>query len=109
MVWVKMKHKSDGSQHGFESPPKLLPTGSVDRILLVGGKNLTMFQSIGLLFFGLCFVSAGLICGVEFGFKGDAVYLLLFAAAITLWGAVMIVNGLRSIFGRLFRSKQVSP
>jgi len=103
-----MKQQSDRSQHGLEGPPKLLPTGSVDRVLLIGGKNLTMFQSIGLLFIGLCVVSLGLVGWVEFGFHGDAVYLLLFAAAVTLWGAVMIVNGIRSIAGRLCRSKQTS-
>jgi hypothetical protein len=104
-----MKHKSDNPQNGLERLPKLVPSGSVDRVLLIGGKNLTIFQSIGLLFIGICFVIVGLFGGVEFGFHGYAVYLLLFVAAITLWGIAMIVNGLRSIAGRLFRSKRTNP
>jgi len=78
-------------------------------VLLVGGKNLTMFQSIGLVFIGLCFVSVGLICGIGFGLHGYTVYLLLFAAGITLWGALMIINGLRCIAGRLFRLRDIRP
>ena len=39
--------------------PRLVPTGNVDDVLLTGkshGKNLTLFQSIGLAVLGLCVV-----------------------------------------------------
>ena len=39
--------------------PRLVPTGNVDEVLLTGkshGKNLTLFQSVGLAVLGLCVV-----------------------------------------------------
>jgi hypothetical protein len=35
-------------------PKPLIPTGSVDRILFLGGKQLTVFQSVGLVVIGVC-------------------------------------------------------
>jgi hypothetical protein len=35
--------------------PRLVPTGSVDKVLLTGRKNLTLFQSVGLAVVGLAF------------------------------------------------------
>jgi len=108
-----MKRKPDERQHGLDRPPKLLPAGSVNRVLLVGAKNLTIFQSVGLMFIGVC-VSAGvggLILVGEFGFgagasdHADAVYLLLFAGAMILWGVVMFVNGARGVARRIRRGR----
>jgi membrane protein CcdC involved in cytochrome C biogenesis len=103
-------------QRGFNEPPKLLPAGSVNRVLLLGGKNLTVFQSVALMFIGVC-VAGGIGIPVfltEFsgGSSGgdhlDALYLLLAMGLLIVWGAVMFVNGLRSLAKRLHGSKRAS-
>jgi hypothetical protein len=109
---LNMKRKPDERQHGLDRPPKLLPAGSVNRVLLIGAKNLTIFQSVGLMFIG---VVAGGVGGLflvgEFGFGAaanghtDAVYLLLFAGVMILWGVVMLVNGARGVAGRIRRGR----
>jgi hypothetical protein len=100
-----MRLKRDERRHRFEKSPKLVPVGSLDRVLLIGGKDLTMFQSIGLVFFGL-WVAAGIgapVLMVEFGSEsgsGDhrgTLYLILVAGAMVIWGSVMLFNGLRGI------------
>jgi hypothetical protein len=108
-----MKRKPDERQHGLDRPPKLLPAGSVNRVLLIGAKNLTIFQSVGLMFIGVCVAGGvgGLILVGEFGFgarandHADAVYLLLFAGAMILWGVVMFVNGARGVARRIRRGR----
>jgi hypothetical protein len=72
---------------------------------------LTIFQSIGLIFIGLCVAGGvgGLIFVAGFGFgvgAGDhsyAFYLLFFACAMVLWGLVMVVNGILGVVRRLRR------
>jgi hypothetical protein len=108
-----MKRKQNERQRGSDRPPKLLPAGSVNRVFLIGGKNLTMFQSVGLMFIGICVAGGvgGLILVGEFGFRAgakdhtDAVYLLLFAGAMILWGVVMFVNGVRGVARRIRRKR----
>src|SRR5579859_2144725 len=42
-----------------DAPPRLVPTGNVDEVLLTGksrGRDLTLFQSVGLAVFGVCLV-----------------------------------------------------
>lgn len=86
-------------QHGVEHPPKLVPAGSVNRVLLLGGKNLTVFQSVGLLFIGVCVGAIGGSLLVEFR-HFDAIYLLLAGTLLFLWGLLMIFNGARGIVRR---------
>jgi hypothetical protein len=109
---LHMKREPDERQHGLDRPPKLLPAGSVNRVLLSGAKNLTIFQSVGLMFIGVVAGGVGgrVLVG-EFGFgagasdHADAVYLLLFAGAMTLWGVVMFVNGARGVARRIRRGR----
>lgn len=108
-----MKRKPGELKDGLDRPPKLLPAGSVDRVMLLGGKNLTTFQSIGLIFIGICVTGGigGLMYVAEFGFEtgagdhGHAFYLLFLATAAILWGLVMIVNGFRGLARRAFRKR----
>jgi hypothetical protein len=96
-----MKRKADQQQHGLEHPPKLLPAGSVNRVLLIGGKNLTMFQSIGLIFMGLCFAGTGGSLVHALGGRLDAIYFLVPGVLLVLWGLVMFVNGVLGVTRRL--------
>jgi type IV secretory pathway TrbL component len=108
-----MRHIHDQAQRSFHKVPKLVPAGSVNRVLLIGGKNLTMFQSVGLMFIGVCVAAGvgGLLFVAEFGFEaksGDhtyAIYLLLAGSALVLWGLVMFINGLRGVVRRIWRRK----
>jgi hypothetical protein len=109
---LNMKREPDERQHGLDRPPKLLPAGSVNRVLLIGAKNLTIFQSVGLMLIGVVAGGVGgrFLVG-EFGFGAaanghtDAVYLLLFAGAMILWGVVMFVNGVRGVARRVLRGR----
>jgi len=91
---------------------RLVPAGSVNRVLMVGGKNLTTFQSLGLTLIGLC-VAGGigapiLVSEHLFGKEGDhsEVFLLLLGAAlIVLWGIAMVVNGLRGVVRNIGRRR----
>ena len=108
-----MKPKTTSGQHGIEHPPKLLPAGTVNRVLLLGGKNLSMFQSFGLMFIGVCVAGIGSSSFMaEFRSRAgdhlDAIYLLLAAALLFVWGLVMFFNGVRGVVSRL-RLKQRTP
>lgn len=80
--------------------PKLIPTGSVDRVLLLGGRNLTLFQSVGLSVISL-------LCAAGFGTFfwslarerdwSGSLFLLLGTGVMGLWGGVMTVNGILGI------------
>src|SRR5271169_4243775 len=97
-----MKHKRDKRDAG---PPKFQPLGSFTRVLLRGGKNLTMFQSVSLAVFGLCValgVGVPALVG-EFSLESSFarmgshyrdVTMLFFGAAMILLALVMITNGL---------------
>jgi hypothetical protein len=91
-----------------ENVPKLIPTGSLNKVLLVGGKNLTLFQSLWLIVFGLLVAIGFGISFVSLAKEGDwsgSIYLLLLFGAMTFWGNVMIVNGVLGIAARLHASK----
>jgi len=80
---------------------------------MVGGKNLTMFQSVGLLFMGM--LAAGgigapvflteFLSASRYDTHIDAIYLLLGAGAMFIWGLVMIINGLGGIVRNIRRRK----
>lgn len=94
-----MKGKPHDQQTRLDRVPRLVPAGSVNRVLLLGGKNLTLLQSLALICIGVCFVLGGVGSVIVFGFAGF-LYLQLFACAIALWGFAMIANGIRSTVKR---------
>jgi hypothetical protein len=96
-----MKSKADQQQQGLEAPPKLVPAGSVNRVLLLGGKNLTVFQSLGLMFIGLCVAGIGGSLAHALGSRLDAIYFLVAAVLLVLWGLVMFLNGVLGVVRRL--------
>jgi hypothetical protein len=77
-----------------DDAPKLVPTGSVNRVLLIGGKKLTLFQSVGLIVIGLVFAGGVgtwlLMTKLEWS---TSFFIMAIATALSLWGLVMIVNG----------------
>jgi hypothetical protein len=106
--------RRDRHRHG--NPPRLIPTGSVDKVLLTGGKNPTLFQSVGLAVVGLCFA---LGIGVpillnEFYLESQlarygyhrSLPVTVFGSAMILWGTVMIFNGLLGVVRRIRKSNQ---
>jgi hypothetical protein len=112
-----MKHKLNEQRHHTAHTPKFQPTGSFTRVLLTGGKNLTMFQSVGLAIFGVC-VALGVgvpALVIEFswestfgrmGYRYRDVSMLFFGIATILWGLTMITNGLLGVARRMLRGKQ---
>jgi hypothetical protein len=107
--------RRDRQRHG--NPPRLVPTGSVDKVLLTGGKNLTLFQSVGLVVIGLgVALGAGVPIIVNelyfeskfarYGYSGSLPDRVI-GSAIILWGAVMLFNGLLGIARRIRRRNQV--
>jgi hypothetical protein len=109
-----IRDRRDSSR--YRHPPRLVPTGSVDKVLLTGGKNLTLFQSVGLVVIGL---GVALGAGVpilmyelyfeskfaRYGYSGSLSDRVI-ACAIILWGAVMLFNGLLGIARRAMRKNQ---
>jgi hypothetical protein len=75
-----------------KSSPNLVPTGSVNKVLLVGGKNLTLFQSVGLLVFAVLGLGVGTAM-----LRIDGVWFVLWGFAMSLWGLVMLFNGSRGV------------
>ena len=72
----------------------------LDHILFRGGTDLTMFQSVGLLSIGLAFiVFIGLPMFLYMYTQPDRRTLqgIVIFIAMTLWGLVMVVNGIISI------------
>jgi hypothetical protein len=100
-----MKERKE-RQRGIENTPKLVPAGSVNRVLLLGGKNLTMFQSAFLAGIGLC-VAAGTGSFLVTQFASDpidhldSIDLLLLEGGLFVWGLVMLVNGARGMLRRM--------
>ena len=92
-------------------PPKIVPTGSFDKVLLTGGKNLTHFQSWALIVTGL-----GVALGVgvpiivmdrywesqlgRYGYSGNSTQKVI-GGLVILWGAIMIINGSLGLVRRL--------
>jgi len=100
-------------RHHPGHPPRLAPTGSVDRVFLIGGKNLTPFQSVGLAVVGLCFalgVGVPLLVNesylesqlARFGYH-RSLAVMVFGSVMILWGGVMIPNGLLGISRRIWK------
>jgi hypothetical protein len=101
---------------GRQYPPKaprLVRTGSFDRVLLTGGKNLTLFQSVALVVTGLgVALGAGVPILVHesylelqlgrFGYHRSLLSIVL-GCAFILWGAVMFFNGLLGIARRIWK------
>jgi len=92
--------------------PRLVPTGSFDKVLLTGGKNLTLFQSVALAVTGLAIaVGVGVPIFVHesylesqlgrYGYHRSLSDTVI-ASAFVLWGVVMIFNGLLGIARRLW-------
>jgi|SRR5579859_2649345 len=96
-----MRSKADQQQHGLEGPPKLVPAGTVNRVLLLGGKNLTVFQSLGLMFIGLCVAGIGGSLVRALGGRLDAIYFLVAGVLLALWGLAIFVNGVLGVARRL--------
>src|ERR1700685_2864057 len=69
------------ANRGAKDPPSLVPTSSFNKVLLVGGKNLTLFQSVGLLVLALVALGIGvsLLAVRVFWFA-------MWGSALTLWG-----------------------
>ena len=89
------------ANRGAKDPPSLVPTSSFNKILLVGAKNLTLFQSVGLLVLAL--VALGI------GVSLLAVRIFWFAmwgSALTLWGLVMLFNGSKGIIVGVLRKNR---
>lgn len=90
-----------------EKPPKLIPTGSLNKVLLIGGKNLSVFQCIGLIFIGICAVGIGsplVLDELRAEDHGDFYLPLLGFGAIT-WGVMMIANGISGIIRKLRKAR----
>jgi hypothetical protein len=98
---IDMKSKADQQQHGLEAPTKLVPAGSVNRVLLLGGKNLTVLQSLGLMFIGLCVAGIGGSLVHASGGQLDAIYFLVAGVLLVLWGLAMFLNGVLGVTRRL--------
>jgi len=91
--------------------PRLVPRGSVDKVLLIGGKTLTLFQSVGLAVVGLCFalgIGVPIILN-EFYLESQiarygyhrSLPIMVFGSVMILWGTVMAFNGLLGIARRI--------
>ncbi len=74
------------------SPPRLVPTGSLDKVLLTGGKNLSVFQSVGLLVFAVLGLGVGILL-----VRVDGVWFVMWGCALSLWGLVMLFNGSKAL------------
>lgn len=94
-----MKHNEDE----LVDQPRVAPTGSVDEVLFTGkrkGKNLTLFQSVGLAVWGLC-VILGVGVPSMIGEFHNAWFppdwrAVLFGGVLCLAGVVWMVVGIAS-------------
>jgi hypothetical protein len=89
--------------------PKLIPAGSVNRVLLVGGRNLTLFQSVGLIVMGLLFAVGFGTVAWSLARGGDwsgSSFLLFVTGAMGLWGGVMSVNGMIGVARHVSSTKR---
>jgi hypothetical protein len=89
------------ANRGAKDPPSLVPTSSFNKVLLVGGKNLTLFQSVGLLVLALVALGIGvsLLAVRVFWFA-------MWGSALTLWGFVMLFNGSKGVVVVLRRNNR---
>lgn len=79
--------------------PRLVPTGSVDKILLRSGKNLSLFQCAGVLVFGVSALVLGLVM-----LRDGELWFALWGSVMSLWGLVALFNGSKGIV-RLIRKR----
>jgi hypothetical protein len=89
--------------------PKLIPAGSVDRVLLVGARNLTLFQSVGLIAMGLFFATFFGTFFWSLAREHDwsvSFFFLVMTGLLSLWGGVMIVNGIVGVARRIRPTKR---
>jgi len=101
-----MSSTSDKRHHA----PRLVPTGNVDDVLLNGkshGKNLSLFQSLGLTIIGACFFVTGILVIIAELFFRTALFrsfinlsTILFGVGIGQIGGGWIVLGLRGMANR---------
>ena|SRR5215469_25718 len=93
------KHEGTGTTKNFVS------LGSIDRVVLTGGSNLTRFQCLGLIVIGLCVavgIGVPLILGEislesTFGRQWPA---LALGASFILLGLLIVSNGVRGLLKR---------
>ena len=109
--------QDERSGHSLEASKLLVPTGSVDEVLLTGstgGKSLTLIQSVGLMITGIGValgVGAIIIAGeinLEATFDRDYGQLIV-GGAFLLWGLVMLVFGLVGVLKIISRRRQTIP
>lgn len=101
-----MKHRNTDKlvrANTREPVPKLIPTGSLNKVLLIGGKNLSVFQRIGLIFIGICASGIGGSLVINEFRTADHLdfYLLLLGVGMITWGVMMIANGISGIIRKL--------
>jgi len=83
---------------GAKELPKLVPAGSLHKALLMGSKNLTLLQSVGLLVFA--------VLGLEIGtamLRIAGLWFFLWGFAMSLWGLVMLFNGSKGVIRAIRR------
>jgi hypothetical protein len=112
-ICLMMSTMHNVKRHG--DAPRLVPTGSVDKVLLTGGKNLTLFQSVGLAVIGVGFalgIGVPLLLNefyleskwARYGYHRSLPFMVL-GGGMILWGAVMVLNGLLGIARRIQRHR----
>jgi hypothetical protein len=105
------------NHHDAQKPPRLVPTGSFDKVLLTGGKNLTTFQSVALIItgFGVALGAGVPIIVMEhhwesefarYGYSGNSADKIV-GSVIILWGIFMIFNGSRGIVRQILKRSRV--
>ena len=102
-----MKPKGHSGRGHVRTPPT--PRIPLDHILFRGGDDLTTFQSVGLLLIGLAFVIfIGLPIFIYLCVRPDQRDLqgIVICAGMTLWGLVMMMNGLAAILRRKKQDRQ---
>jgi len=97
------RHSKRGEELG-EVSKGFIPTGSMDKVLLTGGKNLTLLQSLGLLALGI----VASVTGVSL-FSTTDIWFALWGSAMSLWGLVMLFNGSKSVVRVIQRRKSQNP
>jgi uncharacterized membrane protein len=103
---MSAKHLPNKRRHDAGASSKFVPLGSVDRVLLTGGKNLTMFQSVGIAVVGLC-IALGVgvpILVSELSLEstfGRRVSELVLGSGFILLGLLMIANGFVGIVRKI--------
>lgn len=106
--------QDDRSRDSLKIPKRLVPTGSVDEVLLTGstgGKSLTLFQSVGLMITGL-----GVALGIGLMVIASELHLestfdrdfgqLFVGVGFIFWGIAMFVFGVVGVVKIIHKRKQ---